>query len=296
MRDTVIQLRDTIHAASWIDSSIYQKANAPVVSIYMPVEHKSRAERRDDWTGIQYKDLIKKAEDALAQSYTDAKAYEGIIERMKYLYDHADDPIWLNAKEGLGFLFNNDSATVYNLDFAPVTKVVVGATYDIDPLLKNLEMFKDYYLLLLHTDSFELLRGDSVHLNVVKLPPEVKTQFTELYPEQEPDAKSTDIGPLDYYSLEGHMSPFHNHKSRNDVTKEHAEKFFRYVNKVMTKIVVHNDPTSIILVALPEEQAMFRKLSTLKTLCAKGIEKDPNGLTGDQLREDAIKIMNELQK
>lgn len=290
MRDAAVILRDSIHSLTAFDPSIYENTQAPCVSIYLPTPHKEREMRRDEWTSIEFKDLRNEAERTLAESY-DKNEYAGIVEKMDYLLDHPDDTIWLSAKRGLAFLIDNERANVYNLSFAPQSAVVVGDEFYIKPLLMNAEYEMDYYLLLLNSGNFGLLRGNYDHAHWVELPDDVKNEFTELYPLEEVDDRPTDVGALDYYSLEGHMSPFHGYKSRNDVTKEHREKFFRYVDKALNDRVLRNDDTPVILVTLPEHESAFRSLATFPSLLPESILKDPCTISGADLRAAAVKII-----
>ena len=82
-----------------------------------------------------------------------------------------------------------------------------------------------------------------------------------------------------------------NAAKQEGMKQEEAEKFFRYVNKAVDDYLVRDDTTPIILVTLPEHVAAFRKISTLRHLLPTGIEKDPASLTGEQLRDDAMAIM-----
>ena len=292
MQDAETLLRDSIHSISEFDPAIYKTATAPCVSIYLPTPHTARDMRRDDWTRIQFKDLRNEAERTLAEQY-DERAYKGIVEKMDWLLENGDDPIWTTAKEGLAFLMNDTDAYVYNLSVAPESAVVVGDEYYIKPLLMNAQFGMDYYLLLLNAGNFGLLRGNYDHAHWVELPADVKAQFIDQFANSEEGAasKSDDIGALDYYTLEGHESPFHGYKSRNDVKQEEAEKFFRSVNKAMNDELVRDDPTPVILVTLPEHEHMFREIATFPTLQAEAILKDPCTVSGTELRDDAVKIV-----
>lgn len=290
MRDASVLLRDSIHAMNAFDPSIYQRTEAPCVSIYLPTPHDEREMRRDRWVSTQFKDLRNEAERTLAETY-DKAAYKGIVEKMDYLLDHPDDTIWLSAQHGLALLIDNNDAFAFDLTFAPQPTVMVGEEFYLKPLLMNAEYEMDYYLLLLNVGNFGLLRGNHDHAHWVELPDDVKQAFIELYPLQEPDDKPTDIGALDYYSLEGHMSPFHGHRSRNDVTKEHREKFFRYVDKVLNDRILRDDPTPVILVTLPEHESAFRALATFPTLLPETILKDPCTVSGTELRDAAVAII-----
>ncbi len=289
LRDSVNELdavRTSIRTVDNFDPELYKQAKAPYVSIYLPVQHKERTQRRDTWTADEFKDLAKEALRRLAEGYDD-EAFAGLRERIDYLQGHPDDTVWLNAGKGLAFLMSNAGVDVLNLDFAPEATVVVGDELYIKPLLRNFRYGMSYYLLLLNTDRFGLLRGDYHGVHYLPLLPSVHQEFAEMF-----DAYDGTEAALDYYSLEGHMSPYHDHKSRKEVAKEEAEKFFRHVNKVMSDDVAKVDPTPVILVTLPEHATMFRRLCTFDTLLPEGIEKDARTLSGETLRDDAVKIID----
>ena len=293
LRDSVNELdalRSSIHIVDNFDPELYKRTEPPYVSIYLPVQHKERTQRRDTWTADEFKDLAKDALRRLAESY-DEGAVAGLRDRIDYLEEHPDDPIWLNAGKGLAFLMSNTEVCALNLGFAPEAAVVVGDEYYIKPLLRNFRYGMDYLLLLLNTDRFGLLRGDYDGVHYLPLLPSVHEEFAEMF-----DTYDGTEAALDYYSLEGHMSPYHDHKSRKEVSKEEAEKFFRHVNKVMNDIVAKVDPTPVILVTLPEHATMFRRLCTFDTLLPEGIEKDARTLSGETLREDAVRIIDAKRK
>ncbi|WP_296011745.1 hypothetical protein [uncultured Adlercreutzia sp.] len=288
---------ESIHVMEGFDPSILENVTAPVVSLYIPVHHTERDERRAEWDADMFKDLMKDAERTLAESY-DKDAYKGIEKRAKYLLDHADMPLWLHAGEGLGFLMNNDAVYVYNLSFAPDPMVAAGETYFVKPLLRNFQYGTEYYVLELGNDRFSWVKGDRTHATRQQLPKEVHDYFSELFAdsdETEADVRKHEEGALDFVSLEGHDSQYHDRKSRNEVKKEDAQQWFRYVNKAVDDYLVRDDTTPIILCCDPEYVNEFRKISTLRHLLPVGIEKDPAGLNGKELLEAALGVMDGIR-
>ncbi len=93
----------------------------------------------------------------------------------------------------------------------------------------------------------------------MELPRDVLDAFSEEFPL----VYDGHEGALDYSSLENHMPPYHGWKSRNDVRKEEAGKFFQYVNKAVTDYLVAGTDLPVILVSLPEHQSAFRRISTI---------------------------------
>lgn len=289
-KSAVRELAEGIHVMTSYDlKDFITPTSKPIVSLYIPIHRTEREGRRDEWDRIEFKDLIKQAKDELLAKY-DKKDVEVLIERMDYILEDEDLPLWIDASAGLGFLMSATDTYVINMSYGHKPIVVVGDEYCLKPLIKNMQYLMHYKLLLLSTDFFSVLDGNynGVHFEV--MPDGVKEYFAQEY--KEFDGCDT---PLDYYSLEDHMSPFHGWKSRNDVTKEEAEKFFRYVAKELSDTVLRDDETPVILVTLPEHEHMFREVAHLRHLLPEAILKDPATMSGAELRADAVKIMEGIQ-
>ena len=296
-KETLRKTADSIHVMEKFDPAILADVTAPVVSLYIPVHHTEREERRDIWDRDMFKDLMKDAERTLAETY-DKDAYKGIVEKADYLLEHQDMPLWLHAGEGLGFLMNNDDIYVYNLFFAPDPMVAAGDTYFVKPLLRNFQYGTEYYVLELGNDRFSWVKGDRTHVERQQLPQEVHDFFSELFANSDDiaaDARKGEKGALDYISLEGHMGQYHDHQSRNEVKKDDALPWFRYVNKAVNDYLVRDDTTPIILCCDEEYETAFRKLSTLRHLLPVGIKKDPAGLDGKALLEESLAVMDGIR-
>ena len=172
-KETLRKTADSIHVMEKFDPAILADVTAPVVSLYIPVHHTEREERRDIWDRDMFKDLMKDAERTLAETY-DKDAYKGIVEKADYLLEHPDMPLWLHAgARVLGFLMNNDDIYVYNLFFAPEPMVAAGDTYFVKPLLRNFQYGTEYYVLELGNDRFSWVKGDRTHVERQQLPQEV---------------------------------------------------------------------------------------------------------------------------
>ena len=62
------------------------------------------------------------------------------------------------------------------------------------------------------------------------------------------------------------MGQYHDRQSRNEVKKDDALPWFRYVNQAVNDYLVRDDATPIILCCDEEYEHAFRKLSTLRHL------------------------------
>lgn len=286
-----IHMIDTINSEDFkVEKTDFEFEEPPAVSIYLPIKHDARNMGRDQWDRIEFKDQIKEAKKGLLASW-DEREVKGILEKLNYLYEHADLPMWQEAKAGLAFFLNKNACYIFNMDMPVKAQVVVDTDYDFAQL--NGDMIEDeaskFKLLLLNADFFGVLDGNVAGVHFEEFPPDVKHYFAQTYAEFDGD-----VSPLDYYSLEDHHSPYHGWKSRNDVKQEEKRKFFRYVDKVMNDEIVRDETDiPVILVTAPEHLHDFREICTFKALYPKAIEKDPRGLSGTQLRDYALEILGD---
>lgn len=286
-RERIAELDEHIHLTTFQPKEYINEAPAggPLVSLYVPIKRTEREGRRDEWDRVEFKDLCEEAYRRLAEDYGEQDC-AGIKQKLDYILAHEDLPLWVDASKGLAFLVTDQDAYVINMNTAPEGTVVVGPQFYLLPLFRDAMFEMSYKLLLLNTDFFALLEGDYNGVHYVPLPDDVKDFFAETFTTF--DGETT---ALDYYSLEGHESPYHDHKSRKEVTKEEAEKFFRYVNKVMTDTLVRTNTDPIILVSAPEHVHMFRSICTFDHLLPEGIDKDGRTLSGTDLRNGAVAII-----
>lgn len=290
-KERIRELDEHIHVTTFQPKEYINGASAggPLVSIYIPIKRTQRENGQQDWDRIDLKDLCKEAYRRLEESWPETD-YAGIKQKLDFFLAHEDLPLWVDASKGLAFLVTNQDAYVINMNTAPESIVVAGPQFYLKPLFEDQMHDMSYKLLLLNTDFFALLDGDYNGVHYVPLPDDVKAYFAETFPEF--DGETT---ALDYYSLTDHESPYHDHKSRNDVTKEQAEKFFRYVDKAMNDKLVRESDDPVILVTAPEHEHMFRELCTFETLLPEGIKKDPRTLSGAMLRDDAVAIIEGIR-
>lgn len=284
-KERIRELAETIKVVEGFDAKEHMDPKGPTVSIYIPIKRTEREDRRDEWDKIEFKDLAEEAKRTMHEKYPNVDP-KPIFDKIDYILTHEDLPLWIDASAGLAFLVNADEALVYNLSYAPDPVVVVADKFYLKPLIRNTQYDMAYKLLLLNSDFFSVLDGNYNAVHYDPLPDDVKNYFAETFPEF--DGETT---ALDYYSLEDHESPYHDRKSRKEVTKEETEKFFRYVDKAMNDHIVRDSETPVILVTIPEHEHMFREICTFKSLLPESIKKDARTMTGTELRDDARAIM-----
>ena len=274
---------DGISVLADFDSALFESAEPPLVSLYLP-SHGHDAESEQD--RIQFRTLVEQARGKLAQEY-DHREHTGVDERLDHVAEHLQDALGPAAEGGLAVFVSNDRTYLYQLGYPVEPLAFVGEHFYVKPLLRRFQYGSRYFLLGLSADRFAFIHGDFGSLERVEMPQGVLDEFSEEFPIVYDGHEAA----LDYSSLENHMPPYHGWKSRNDVKKEEAEKFFRYVNKAVTNHLTEGTELPVILVSLPEHQAMFRRISTVPHLLDEGIEKDVGGIGEPELLADATAVI-----
>ena len=281
-------MNDDITILADFDSALYEQVEPPLVSLYLPTHGSAPGDESDR---IEFEALVEQARAKLAQE-RERREYKGVDERLAYAAEHFDDLMSPAPGGSLAVLAGNDRTYIYRLGYEAGPLAFVGERFYVKPLLKNFQFGSHYFLLGLSADRFAFVHGDFGSLERVGLPRDVLDAFSEEFPL----VYDGHEGALDYSSLENHMPPYHGWKSRNDVRKEEAGKFFQYVNKAVTDYLVAGTDLPVILVSLPEHQSAFRRISTIPHLLDEGIEKDIGGIEAPELLSDAKAVIEHVRE
>lgn len=274
-------MKENVHVLSGFDEALIKDVQPPAVSLYLTLHGRSFEREADR---LQFKNLCSEAERRL--SYLEKKrSYARISENLAYAADSLDEI----GGGGMAFFLSGDEVRIHPLPYVVEPRVAVGERYCLKPLMRDLSFDSSYYLLGLFADRFTLSRGDLRMIEHVDLPLGLHAEFGDSYPREYEGQPA-----FEYEVPESHLSPYHNYRSKNDVVKEETEKFFRYVDNVVTEFVC-GARRPVILVALPEHQALFRGLTTLPCLHERGIEKDMNGMGAAELLEDASALIEDVR-
>lgn len=286
-KKAVERMRASIHVLNGLTDQIYQTAEPPYVSLYLPVHHADRAGGRDWWDDVELKDLVNQAKADLERDY-EKRDVQGIEEFLAYLEKNPNWFVWEGARNAIAFLVSNTDVFVIPLDIDITWRgfVTVGEEFFIKPLIRNFEQGIHYFLLLVSADRFGLLEGDEETVNRVPVPhgtsDTLASEFAD-YDESE--------AARGYMYLEAHDGPYFGRTHDNSVHEEEAEKYFRYVCDVVNDTYKDGNPTPVIIVSLPEHLALIRKACTLHDVLDEAIEKDPGSMNAKELVEAATAIM-----
>lgn len=133
-KESIRKMADSIHVVDKIDPKKLKKQSGPAVTIYMPLQHKSREGRRDNADRIAFKNLSKQAEAELRERWG-KNTTTSITDKLEYILSREDLDFWLDDAQGLAFLLNQDDCYVYTMDGSPAPLVEVSDEFDMAPLL-----------------------------------------------------------------------------------------------------------------------------------------------------------------
>jgi Bacterial archaeo-eukaryotic release factor family 3 len=255
----------------------------PCLSLYQPT-HRRHPENQQD--PIRFRNLLKQLEASLRQQYSAAEA-QRLLAPLEALAH--DQQFWNHTLHGLAVLSANNLFRVFHLQRHVDELAIVADTFHTSPLRRYLQSGGRYLLLGLSLDKIRLLEGTRESLDEITpaagVPRTIGAALgTEL---SEPHLTTSSYGGVGG----GHMAMHHGHGGKKDEADKDAERFFRAIDSAVLEH--HSRPSGLplILAALPEHHALFRKISHNPYLLPVGLQIHPDAIPIDELRERAWQVV-----
>lgn len=251
---------------------IFREPQPPCLSLYQPT-HRSHPDKAQD--PIRFGNLVKTLEESLRQQYPQGEI-KALLQPFEALT--ADTEFWNQTRDGLAVLGSPGLFRVYRLE-RPVSELaVVANSFHIKPLLRMVQSADGYQILALSREEARLYQGNRDGLHEVELPPDfprtpaavIDTDHRKPQPVR---THSTATGGV-------HQGT----SSRADLSKSDTERFFRAVDRAVLGQYSRKQPLPLVLLALPENQGDFRRLSRNPLLLERGLEVSPTAISLDELR------------
>jgi len=253
----------------------------PCISLYMPA-HTTEPVRRED--PIRYKTLIGRAEEQLRALVPGGRVNE-LLRPFQALT--ADSAFWATAQDGLAVLGAPGFFEFHWLPRPVRETVVVADSFHLKPLLRLTQSADRFQVLgLTRTEAF-LYEGNRYRLD--------KVDTAGLLPTFQEAVGSNETNIARFETAGGVVTPGTGHQP-GPVAKvaengRDTEVFFRAVDRAVTERVSGPGGLPLVLVALPQHQTEFRRVSHNRHLLPDGVAADPGALTPDKLRADAWKVV-----
>jgi hypothetical protein len=252
----------------------------PCLSLYLPTP---RSYPDNQQGPIHYRNLVDRAEESLKRHYPGAQV-RGLLKPFRGLAD--DGPFWTHRLDGLAVLGSPGSFHVFDLPRRVPERVVAADSFHVKPLLRIAQSADRFQVLGLQRDRLRLFEGNRDGLYPLDVPgvPATVTEalgesFTVQRKEDVPGGKSA--GESRPAPRGENVPP--GHPAKGDDAKLDAERYFRAVDQAVLDKVTRRSNLPLVLAALPEHQAMFRRLSNNPLLVAEPINHNPATMSEQDL-------------
>ena len=260
---------------------------APCLSLYQPT-HRSHPENRQD--PIRFRNLVRQLEESLRTKYPGRDAAALLA---PYHALAADERFWNHTLDALAVLGAPGLFRVYRLQRPVGELAVVADSFHVKPLLRILQSADRYQVAGLSRGEVKLFEGNRDALDEIELGPGVPRTLADAL---ERERKQPHVSVWTYRAgAAGPQAGAGVHHGQGGEKAEEEErdigKFFRAVDRAILE--QHSRPAGLplLLAALPESQARFRRLSRNPFLLAEGIDVHTDSLSLDELRERAWRIL-----
>ena len=177
---------------------------------------------------------------------------------------------------------------VYKLQRPVPELAVVADSFHTKPLMRIIQSADRYQILGLNRKEIKLFEGNRDGVDEVELDERVPRTITDALGEELTDGqlvvapRATGVGRTPIRQGSG---------TKADEVDSDTERFFRAVDRAILEYHSKRSRLPLILAALPEYHALFRRVSRNPHLTPEGIDIYPDALPGDRLRERAWQVV-----
>jgi len=261
-------------------------STSPCISLYQPT-HRHLPDNQQD--PIRYRNMLRDMEHSLRQKYS-AEDTRKLMQRFKDLSD--DRGFWNHRTDGLAILASADIFHIFELQRPVQELLVVADSFHFKPLLRILQSADRYQILCLNRQEIALYEGNRDVIDPVELK-NVPATIAEALGDELTEPHQT-VASYGSGAGKGGKEMRHGHGGKKDELDIDMERFFRAIDRAILENHSRPSRLPLMLVALPEYHAHFRKISHNPQLLTAGLETNPSALSADALRKQAWQKMEPL--
>lgn len=256
----------------------------PRVSLFQPT-HRHHPENQQD--PIRFRGLVKNLELQLLEDHQAAEVASLLAPFVALAHD-AD--FWNHTLDGLAVFAAPGWFEVVVLPRGVQELIIVADSFHTKPLRRMLQTADRYQVLGLNLHEVKLYEGNRDGIAEVGLDDAVPHIIAEELGREAADVSSENGDPNTTSTME------YAHGSSNDEVENHADRFFRAVDRGVIETISRPSGLPLILAALPEHHHLFQEVSNNPALVAEGIKMHPDAMKVDELRDCAWAIFDPLYR
>ena len=260
----------------------------PCVSIYMPT---ARTYPDNQQNHIRFKDLLRSAEESLRKGYPGNQVND-LLEPARQLL--GNQFFWTDRVDGLAVLFAPGEFHAFDVQRTLPELAVVADNYHLRPILRIVQSSDRFQVLGASSDHIRFYEGNRDALDEVE-PKGVPTNVVDALGSEVTLGREV-VGAYGKNAGGTHHAPGRpdvpaNHAAEGADAKLDAAHFFEVVDKAIWENCSRRSQLPLVLVALPQNQSAFRAHSHNTFLVPQGVERSPESLSREELRQEVWKVM-----
>ena len=252
-------------AQSPLIEDLFSITSKPCLSLYLPT-HRTQPERRDDQT--RYRQLVRHLNDSLKMAY-DSDEVTNLMMPFRQL--ERDDTFWNTRRQGVAIFRAPGVFITQHLDRSVPELAVVAENFHVKPLFRLLQTLEDYHVLCLTRESAQLFVGNRDGLEEVTFPTGPLLLINEILGDELSDPGFSN-------SNSGGTPRTVPHTTIEDEVDKDTERFFRQVDRIVLEIASRPTGLPLIVASLPEQSALFHRISRNPRLVESRVIVNPFGI------------------
>ena len=263
-------------------ANVFQDPAGPCMSLYQPT-HRSHPDNGQD--RIRFGNLVKNIEALWKDRYKEHDPAP-LLAKLRKLGEERD--FWNHTFDGLAVLISPEIFRVYRLQRPVPELAIVGDSFHIKPLLRMVQSADRYQVLAINRHSAKMFVGNRDALDPFdtgeNFPATLQSVLGEDPLRQRPASWSRGAAATIAGVNDGQVE-------KSKLVDADSEQFFRAVDRAVAEQFSRPSRLPLMLAALPEHQALFRKVSHNAYLLPQGIDTHPDAMSMGDLRERAWRLM-----
>ena len=262
-------------------SSALAATESPCVSIYLPT-HRAYPENQQD--SIRFRNVVDEVESTLSKSYP-VRATRDVADRLRAI--EREPNFWDGAQETLIVLASPARCDAFAVPRKFPERVEVGASFHIKPLLRHVQSAERFHVLGLSRERAALFHGNRYELAPLSVPGVPLTMAETLGTETfEPihQRQAANRGTVQSASIQ------HVEGARKQDVIPDVERFFRTVDRAVTRLVSEPSALPLIPAGAEENLSLFRSITKNRHLTKESVHGDWTNWNLHEIREAAWKV------
>lgn len=198
-------------------NDFFEDKTSPLISLYQETSRSLTENKKD---ALVFRNSIREVEASLKENYSSAKI-SPLIKMLRTIEN--DTMFWNNRLNGIALFATLDECIIYDLKKSPKTHAVVSDSFHIKPLLKYFQLSKNYQILDLSKDYFQILEGNIYDMSVKELDEEILTTESEILGDDILDPFFT----AGTYGGSSGKAIFHGHGGKKEHQMKNTKRLFR---------------------------------------------------------------------